>query len=222
VLLSGADYPLRPCSEIEDFLIRHPRAEFMNMVEMPSVAKSKPISRLTTYRRRPGLPGLIAAATRKGLVMVGVIPKARNYRRVLGEIRPFAGSQWWALTRSACEYILEFARRRPDVMRFFENTHCPDEMVFQTIIGNSPFAARVRRNITYTDWSAGGPSPGSITARHIAMFQANLPMMMDDEDYGSGMALFCRKVTDMAVADQFDALLSEAQHAAAAVAIPAQ
>jgi hypothetical protein len=214
VLLSGADYPLRPCSEIEDFLLRDSRAEFMNMVAMPSVARSKPISRLTTYRRRPGLRGLIAAAARRGLVMAGVIPKVRNYRRVFGEIRPFAGSQWWALTASACAYILEFARLHPGVMRFFENTHCPDEMVFQTIIGNSPFAARIRRNITYTDWSTGGPSPSSITARHIEMFRAARPMMMEDEAYGSGIALFCRKMTDMVVADQFDALLREAQQAA--------
>lgn len=208
ILLSGSDYPLRPALEIEDFLYRHRDAEFMNMVAMPSLAMSKPISRLTHYKRRPGMRGLIAAAIRKGLLLLGLVAKTRDYQPIFGVLQPFAGSQWWALTGKACEHILEFARRRPEVMRFFENTNCPDEMVFQTIIGNSPFAANVRRNLTYADWN-GGSSPRAIAAHHIEMFRANPSMVMKGADYGPGAALFCRKVTDETVADQLDVLLGE-------------
>ena len=43
------------------------------------------------------------------------------------------GSQWWALRAGTVEKILEFMRRRRDVVRFFRTTWIPDETFFQTL-----------------------------------------------------------------------------------------
>jgi hypothetical protein len=40
-------------------------------------------------------------------------------------------------------------------------------MVFQTILGNSPFKDMYAGNLTYTDWSLGGPHPCNIEMRHV-------------------------------------------------------
>jgi len=183
VLISGADYPLRPAAEIEAFFDRHLDAEFMHLIPMPSEAEHKPISRLTTYKRRPGA-ARIAWLMRAALVRMGAVRRERDYRAHLRDLAPYGGSQWWALSREACEYILGFVARERQIVRFFRNTHCPDESFFQTILGNSDFRARTRRELTYTDWSAGGRSPALISAEHVDRLRA------------SGEHLFARKFTD--------------------------
>ncbi|MEO0372439.1 MAG: DUF5928 domain-containing protein [Pseudomonadota bacterium] len=44
------------------------------------------------------------------------------------------GSQWWCLRRRTIEWILDFSKKRRDVMRFFRTTWIPDETFFQTLV----------------------------------------------------------------------------------------
>ena len=78
VLLSGVDYPLRSAVEIEDFFAQNNGAEFINWVAMPSTAASKPLSRLTDYHGRPGLPGWLLAKARR--VLIKTPPHAASTR----------------------------------------------------------------------------------------------------------------------------------------------
>ena len=55
-------------------------------------------------------------------------------RQVPPDIQVQIGSQWWCLRRQTIEAILEFARQRRDVMRFFRTTWIPDETFFQTLV----------------------------------------------------------------------------------------
>ncbi|MDJ0820179.1 MAG: DUF5928 domain-containing protein [Paracoccaceae bacterium] len=55
-------------------------------------------------------------------------------RDIPEDIEVMIGSQWWCLRRRTVEWILDFARRRPDVMRFFRTTWIPDETFFQTLV----------------------------------------------------------------------------------------
>jgi hypothetical protein len=93
------------------------------------------------------------------LVKAGITARRREYKTYFGGLTPYAGSTWWALTNDACAYIQNFIARNRRIMKFFANTTLSDEMVFQTILGNSRFKDKVRRNLTYTDWSLGGPPP---------------------------------------------------------------
>jgi len=194
VLLSGADYPLRSASEIESFFESHPKTEFINLVPMPSVAAGKPISRLSTYWLRPATPRPFRAVQRL-LMMARVLPRERDYRSCFGGLAPYAGSTWWALSRDACEYIADVANRETRLVRFHRHAHCPDESFFQTILGNSDFKSRIARNLTYTDWSAGGRSPATISDRHLPILrtQSSFP---EEDVYGTGPMLFARKFTD--------------------------
>ncbi|WGR92791.1 beta-1,6-N-acetylglucosaminyltransferase [Bradyrhizobium sp. ISRA443] len=208
VLISGTDYPLRSVAEIEDFFRENSGIEFIDSVAMPSEAAAKPLARLTHYKGRPGPVGWWVGKGRRLLGGLGLVPMARDYKKWFGELVPHAGNQWWALTRGACAYIQKFAADHPQFMKFYENTHVPDEMVFQTILANSPFRSNMRRSITYSDWSGGGANPSEIGERHIAMFRAN-PRMKIDGIYGSGELLFCRKVTDAAVSDQLAVMIRQ-------------
>jgi hypothetical protein len=217
VLLSGADYPLWPTADIDDFFAAHPKDEFINMVPMPCEAAGKPLARLTTYILRPTLsaPGRLALRV---LLKARVLPRQRDLRRALGPLQPYGGSTWWALTRAACEYIVGFAQRNPGLVRFFKGTQYADETFLHTILGNSPLLANVRRNLTYTDWSAGGASPANISGRHVDYFRSTKQFAPEDV-YGSGPMLFARKFNDgdAALLQRLDTELSSVDPSKAAL-----
>ena len=55
-------------------------------------------------------------------------------REVPADLQIMIGSQWWCLRRRTVEWILDFCKQRPDVMRFFRTTWIPDETFFQTLV----------------------------------------------------------------------------------------
>ena len=55
-------------------------------------------------------------------------------RAIPDDLQIQIGSQWWCLRRRTIEGILDFARERKDVMRFFRTTWIPDETFFQTLV----------------------------------------------------------------------------------------
>jgi len=188
VLLSGSDYPLRSKDYIRAFLEENKGKEFINAVRMPSVEAGKPISRLNTLRipsTRPVYRFVVKILARTGLAQ-------RDYRKHLGNLEPYAGNTWWALTGEACRHIVDFVKNNPSVCRYFENTFAPEEMFFHTILGNSAFKSRIARNIMYEDWSNRGGHPAMISAEHVHSFGQRDKLMFRDV-YGSGEMLFARK-----------------------------
>ncbi|MFK7939124.1 MAG: DUF5928 domain-containing protein [Roseovarius sp.] len=55
-------------------------------------------------------------------------------RDIPADIQVMIGSQWWCLRRRTIEWIIDFTRKRKDVMRFFRTTWIPDETFFQTLV----------------------------------------------------------------------------------------
>lgn len=71
-------------------------------------------------------------------------------RKVPDDIQMMIGSQWWVLRRRTIEWVLDFVRTRPDVMRFFRTTWIPDETFFQTIVRHVvPETEIVTRPLTF-------------------------------------------------------------------------
>lgn len=191
VLLSGSDYPLRSSRYINAFFKENCGTEFINIVQMPNQKAGKPISRITTLRLRSSMPVrrfIVRILGRYGLVQ-------RNYKKYLGNLEPYSGNTWWALTRDACQYILEFIKCNHDFIKFFENTFAPEETFFHTILGNSAFKNRIRRNLMYEDWSSREAHPATLNRDHLAYFESNDTVWLTDV-YGSGEVLFARKYSD--------------------------
>ena len=55
-------------------------------------------------------------------------------RAIPDDLQMMIGSQWWCLRRQTVETLLEFVRKRRDVVRFFKTTWIPDETFFQTLV----------------------------------------------------------------------------------------
>jgi hypothetical protein len=185
VLLSGVDYPLRSSRYIEHFFSEKRGEEFIAFYSMDGGYGSKPLYRLTRYVPRSDQiddPKRLRQLRNEG------ISAGRDYQQGLGGLKPFCGSAWWALTAEACRYILEFVECEKEIVEFFHHTLIPDEMFFQTILGNSPFKDRLSRCPSYNDWSAGGAHPAQITSEHLSLFAS--------EAFARRELLFARKFSD--------------------------
>lgn len=207
VLLSGSDYPIRPVEELEAFLRAQAGAEFINLIGMPNEAAGKPLWRLQRYQRlSDGAWSRVAGKARELLVQAKLIAAERDYSAALRGRKPFGGSTWWALSRAACEYVLDFVAREPALIRFYRHTWIPEEGLFHTIIGNSPFAGRVRRNLVFTDWRAGGNNPATLDEHHTQRFIDEYPVTVEDQ-YGRSELFFARKFSDRTaqLVDRLDA-----------------
>lgn len=55
-------------------------------------------------------------------------------RKVPSDVAMQIGSQWWCLRRRTIEWVLDFCKKRKDVLRFFKTTWIPDETFFQTVV----------------------------------------------------------------------------------------
>lgn len=148
---------------------------------------------MTHYNLRPGNPWLTKFVS-KALTRAGILPYKRNFIPVFQELAPYGGSEWWALTRDACEYILDFTNTRKKVVQFFRNTFCPGELFFQTILANSYFNSSIASDLTYADWRINGPHPPYLTEEHIQILRSIA--CSPDNITNINCKLFARKLSD--------------------------
>lgn len=192
VLLSGADYPIRSNRTILELLSR-PKTEFISAIRMPTPDGRKPLSRLETLyfeEARGGYKPLRVLCTQANRLLERYYK--RDYRSAIGDLRPYAGSQWWALSKDAIEYIVNFIDQNDQFVQFYRRSLIPDEMFFHTIVGNSPLSHRISRNVTYADWTAGlKRNPSTLSIEHIERF-ADPNFVLDDVE-GKGPCLYARK-----------------------------
>ena len=189
-LLSGQCFPTRAADEIFDAFEADPRREYMECFELPSerwegggISRMRyhhPYDRLDARRRLLGVPfnqgiiyGLVGAQRLFGL------------RRDLPGRFPtyYGGSVFWSLTGPCVEHVIAYLDGHPEVEEGFRDTYCPEEILFPTVIANSPFAARISGSgRRYIDWTYRNGSE---------------PAVLDDSDFDAIVdsgALFARKV----------------------------
>jgi len=130
VLLSGADYLLNPVAGLKEFLARHKGKEFIECVDPdlhPWVVQGLVKERYLHHHwfswrdHRPLFEWSLA--TQKNLGIKRKMPHG---------LKPYFGSQWWALTWPTIKQILILSQQG-SIRRFFQSTWVPDEMYFQTL-----------------------------------------------------------------------------------------
>ncbi len=190
VILSGADYPIRSNETIFETLAAG--GEYINA--NPGFRSGKPESRVKYYwfdgfdRRRLRSPRTILfRALEIVLRALGVRKRRYPFPKI------YSGVVWSALSMPCVRYILDNVRANPRYTAFFRTSQVPEEMFFQTIVANSPFASRIRQTPTYIDWDHPSASPPVLTEKHLPILAAK-------------PRLFARKFNDhsTAVLDRID------------------
>jgi hypothetical protein len=157
LLLTGQDYPIKSNEQIAGFLQTHKDKLFLEYFPLPAdVWVNRGIA--------GGMDRIEAWHWRIGKRHVRFPPGHRLpiKRRFPKAFRPFGGSSYWCLPRDCIRYIYELTSRDRTFTRFFRYVDVPDEIVFQTIVLNSPFREMaVNDNLRYIDWKdadAGSPA----------------------------------------------------------------
>ena len=63
------------------------------------------------------------------------------------------GSQWFAMSRGALDYVLTYMADHPEYVDYYRRTMVPDESMIATIVFNSPDLRVANRDVTYTRWA---------------------------------------------------------------------
>jgi hypothetical protein len=194
VFLSAQDFPLLSNARLKEALARHAQHELLDTVAIGNAPGQWAAGFRYQYFHRDDAPRLVRWACRianRAMRATGV------NRRLPGGMRPYGGSSWWALSRACVRDILARVAREPGLVRFFRRCACPDEMFFQTLVMNSPFAPRVLgQNFRYVQWPEHG---------------ARNPKVLDEGDFeriAASRAHFCRKIDSEASAALLPRLLA--------------
>jgi hypothetical protein len=172
-LLSGSDYPLKHVSEIERFLFANADKTFMKCRAIYGDWEES-LSRLTKYNL-----GAYRFPFRYVIQRIfnSVMPK----RKVPKQLKPYGMSQWITITPDSIKYVTAYLKENPSVRRFFKLTWGVDELLFQTVLLNSPLRQSVvNDHLRYIKFQPRASRPNTLT-------------MADAETLVNSGKLFARK-----------------------------
>ncbi len=211
-LLSGQDYPAKPLEEAEAELESSDADAFIEHFPVLSPTESHWPVRLGRsryffhHRRLRDLDPRRQEQLRPLQALNFVQPLARihvSFGLSVGwrartpyspEFSCYGGSVWNSMNRDCVEYVRQFCRDRPDVVRHYEQVLAPDESFFHTVLVNARRFRLVNDPKRYFDFSETRFNhPKSLT-------MADLPAII-----ASG-AHFVRKVDLERNPDIFEAL----------------
>ncbi|MBC7407250.1 MAG: glycosyl transferase [Arcicella sp.] len=160
-LMSGQDYPLKSTSDIHYFLENNPNKAFMHTLSVENEWKEA-IHRITKYHLSE-YTFLGKYTLEKWLNLFLPLRKMPNNLVAVGR------SQWFTITSTHAEYLVNYLQKNKNVKRFFELTWGSDEFVFQTILFNSEYQKDiVNDNLRYIDWSEKKASPKTLTINDLS------------------------------------------------------
>lgn len=144
VLLSGLDYPIKPISNLQEFLRDRSRKQFIRYIDMAKSADFhiKRVKRFWFWEPIIPRATFIDEWIRKLLIKASGLFYPAVSRKYFDGLVPAFGSQWWAITPECARWILMFIEENPEFKAYYRYTHAPDEHFFHTIIANSPFASQ--------------------------------------------------------------------------------
>lgn len=164
ILLSGQDYPLWNPARIRSFFEMRNGASFIEW--FPTDDAQSPWG--DAGRRRYERWHLRRAGRHLHL--------PRPWRARPADIF-FGGSAYWCLSRQCLGVIDAFMTHVPSSVRYFNHVDSPDEIFFQTALGNSPARSTlVNDDLRYIDWSARRSHPAVLTTADFAALETSMDL----------------------------------------------
>jgi len=121
--------------------------------------------------------------------------KLFSKRKFPTELKPHAGSQWWALPHETTVFLHQYVKEKPYFLEFNDFTLLSDEIFFQTVVANN--FTRISPPVTYVNFTRPtGPWPATFVATDVAELAAS-------------PCLYARKFdqdVDVKILDELDAL----------------
>lgn len=172
ILLSGQDYPIQSNKQIKSFLETNYNNEYIDIFPMPTKYwPSEGKNRIEKYKfnlsSKRGDYIIISSIfeadfyTIKTLKKIFRLIKIGRYdfilvmlkrRRFPKFIKPYGGSQWWALSNETIKEIINFIDKFPGYLKYHKYSLIPDEMFFQSIFMHVAENKTISPTLTYANW----------------------------------------------------------------------
>ena len=179
VNLSGQDYPVRPLSDLEDFLKNTSYDGFMAHGEARDVslwgADRNEDRTHFCYYKLPHFPyyykfpsilkkwmSILRTSINKVQPFIRIKPYPHRLKTRLGLRRistPFTpifkcyrGPTWWTLSHECIKYILESVKNNPYLLRYYQRSLIPEESFFHSIVLNNHAMKIANRKLHYVMW----------------------------------------------------------------------
>ncbi|MBS4540021.1 hypothetical protein GOQ27_16205 [Clostridium sp. D2Q-11] len=164
-LLSGQDYPIKSSEYILKYFSVSNDVQYIDSFKIPSPLEwsheKGGIERLEYYYDFDN----------KNLEWDYYLNLMKNNnikRKLLDNTNFYGGSAWWTLSYECIEYIVKYIDNNYKFLNFFKYSKHPDEMIFNTIVMNSPFNKNVVNiNLRYIEWILGISHPKILTIQDI-------------------------------------------------------
>jgi hypothetical protein len=158
-VLSGNDYPLKPISELYDFLDENKGKNFIYYEDPGDEWWNRNIEHVNQYH--------MTGFSFKGRYRLQfLINKLLPRRKFPLAYKLYGGScaTFMTLSVDCVKYVVDFMKKNKGVQRYAFFAWGTDEFLIDTIIMNSRFKDTVvNDNLYYIDWSKGGDHPKTFT-----------------------------------------------------------
>ena len=211
ILMSGADYPIKSNQYIKDFLFDRKGAEFISFFRL----QDRPawLKKVEQYFYWDSIftqfNGGVEFTSKRFRRLQKKLAKRIPNRKFIDGLEPYGGSQWWMISDDCARFVIDYIEGSWRFRQFFRFTDVPNELVFQTVILNSPFARKVMNWSEYDDEEkrkqlhSTWPCPASVyNFRYIdwtpeRQSGSGHPVTLDEQDFDcleKSHCLFARKM----------------------------
>ena len=147
-LLSGQDFPLKNQMQIASFFKQNMGRNFIELETLP---------RSGWYRGGMDRIEYDWFVDQLGYTKSKQLTDYQKPKSFLPEIIPCGGSQWWSLTGDCVAWLYCQCRDGNRLYDFYKHTFCADEMIFQTMLYDSPYkSSLINTNLKKLEWLDGG------------------------------------------------------------------
>lgn len=161
--ISGQDFPIKSNKKIVDFLSKNNNKAYIEVADDNCEIN---------YDKRCDLfyPKWMIDRTLPVRILRRIYREltggTRNTFKIFKRKSPvekfYFGSCWWCLPIECVKEIYQIHMNNPKIIKFLENSICPDECYFQTLVMQSSFKNSVEMMLTYVDWTNCNGSPRTL------------------------------------------------------------
>lgn len=159
-VLSGQDFPLSSNTVISNFLEKNKGCEFLEYMELPAMNNWSGNGGKDRYEYYWAVEEMGFHASTQ---MAEAQRLEENKRKFPKGLKPYGGSGWFTITHDCAKHLVDFLTKRNDIITFFRYVLIAEEILFPTLIMNSPFKNNVvNNNLRYIDWKSGPQYPKTL------------------------------------------------------------
>lgn len=166
-LMSGQDYPIKTNAYIQSYFKANNGKSFINTRPFPNpiwTQHNGGYDRIHNWyfidaKNQYGFPHkLFSSRPTISKIISNTLGKVIPKRKFPAKYKPYGGAQFWALHKNHVDYVVNNVKANPDFFNYFKHVMVPDEILFQTIMGNHPRIKEEAVNDTlhFLEWNRRG------------------------------------------------------------------